>query len=137
MVYFLLYFVDPEDDDFVEEIIESEDDQKSIGKRNLFPKLKLPIIIILLNSSLGEVEVIEEEDEVVDEVGEVEVPTMGETGNKFNEIILSDDEFDSVVIDHKKAKPTPTPSKPSLFDTKAAKFTSSYEYKSNLSLLHP
>ena len=79
MVYFLLYFLDPEDDDFVEEIIESEDDNKSIGKRNLFPKLKLPIILILLNFSLGGVEVIEEEDEVVDEVGEVEVPTMGET----------------------------------------------------------
>lgn len=53
---------------------------------------------------------------------------MGETGHKFNEIILSDDEFDSVVIDPKKEKSMPP--KASLFQDKAAKFTSSYEYKS-------
>mmetsp|Transcript_17292 Transcript_17292/g.16951 ORF Transcript_17292/g.16951 Transcript_17292/m.16951 type:complete len:376 (-) Transcript_17292:121-1248(-) len=96
---------DPEDEDFVEEIIEDEDDNKSIEV----------------------VDEVEEEDDVVDEVGEVEVPTMGETGHKFNEIILSDDEFDSVVIDPKKEKSMPP--KASLFQDKAAKFTSSYEYK--------
>ena len=55
------------------------------------------------------------------------MPKMGETGNKFNEIILSDDEFDSVVIEDKdKAIDV----KANLFEQKVAKFTSSYEYKS-------
>ena len=64
------------EEDFVEEIIESaEDDNKSI-----------PDI-----------------DDVVDEVGDVEMP-MGETGQKFNEIVLSDDDYDSVVIEPKSSK---------------------------------
>jgi hypothetical protein len=35
---------------------------------------------------------------VVDEVGDIEIP-MGETGHKFHEIILSDDEYDNVVLE--------------------------------------
>ena len=64
------------EEDFVEEIIESaEDDNKSI-----------PDI-----------------DDVVDEVGDVEMP-MGDTGQKFNEIVLSDDDYDSVVIEPNSSK---------------------------------
>lgn len=63
----------------------------------------------------------------MDEVGEVEVPTMGETGHKFNEIILSDDEeYDSVVIDKNDNIET----KAAMFEQKMNKFTSSYDYKS-------
>lgn len=40
-------------------------------------------------------------DDVVDEVGDVEMP-MGETGHKFHEIVLSDDDYDSVVIEKNK-----------------------------------
>lgn len=61
------------DEEFVEEIIETVDENKSI-----------PDI-----------------DDVVDEVGDVEMP-MGETGHKFHEIVLSDDDYDSVVIEKNK-----------------------------------
>lgn len=72
----------------------------------------------------------EEDDEVVDEVGEVEIPIMGETGNKFNEIILSDDEFESVIIETKNDQIIQK--KAILFEQKVAKFTSSYDFKSQI-----
>ena len=52
--------------------------------------------------------------------------------NKFNEIILSDDDFDSVVIENKEKT---IDEKANLFEQKVAKFTSSYEYKSKLCLI--
>jgi len=55
---------------------------------------------------------------------------MGETGNKFNEIILSDDEFESVIIDNKEK--VVIQEKANCFEQKAAKFTSSYDFKSKI-----
>ena len=61
------------EDEFVEEIIEDDDDNKSNN----------------------------ESDDVVDEVGDVEMP-MGDTGQKFHECVLSDDDYESVVIERAK-----------------------------------
>ena len=55
---------------------------------------------------------------------------MGETGNKFNEIILSDDEFESVIIDNKEK--VVIQEKANCFEQKVAKFTSSYDCKSKI-----
>ena len=92
------------DDDFVEEIIEDDDDNKSIP----------------------------DFDDVVDEVGDVEMP-MGETGHKFNEVVLSDDEYDSVVLEDKN---TSINTKAKMFNQRMSnKFSSSYEYKSKYFLI--
>lgn len=66
-------------------------------------------------------------DDVVDEVGDVEMP-MGETGHKFN--VMSDDEYDSVVIDLKQQD---VKNKAYLFNQRMAnKYSNSYDYKSML-----
>lgn len=59
------------------------------------------------------------------------MPNMGETGHKFNEIILSDDE-DSVIIENNK-QDTEISRKASIFEHKVSKFSSSYDYQNNIS----
>ena len=86
-------------------------------------------------------------DDVVDEVGDVEMP-MGETGHKFHEIVLSDDDYDSVIIhtQPKKVKQFDTnqgdlptykkrneaiDKKASLFEHRMMnKYSNAYDYKS-------
>lgn len=100
-----------------------------------------------------------ESDDVVDEVGDVEMP-MGETGQRFHETALSDDDYESVVIekvqkDNKpnkyliashivheanhhqlsskvlKAPSNEIESKANLFNQRMSnKYSNSYEYKS-------
>lgn len=122
------------EDEFVEEIIEDEEDMKSNN----------------------------ESDDVVDEVGDVEMP-MGETGQRFHETALSDDDYESVVIEkvQKNNKPSKyikiasniahennqhqlsskvlkssnneIESKANLFNQRMSnKYSNSYEYKSKL-----
>lgn len=76
-------------------------------------------------------------EEIVDEIGEVEMP-MDETGQKFHEIILSDDDYDSVVIDEKafgtKSSNFPRIDQDDLINEKANKFANKIQNKySNLS----
>jgi hypothetical protein len=70
-------------------------------------------------------------DNIVDEVGDVEMPTMGETGHKFNEIVLSDDDYDNVVIENNK-QDTEIARKATFFTHKVSKFSSSYDYQNNI-----
>lgn len=55
---------------------------------------------------------------------------MGDTGHQFH--VLSDDEYDSVVIDHKH---TDIENKANLFNQRMAnKYSNSYDYKSKIFL---
>lgn len=64
-------------------------------------------------------------DDIVDEVGDVEMP-MGETGHKFHEIVLSEDDCDSVVIEDRKKE---IDRKATMFQSKFAnKYSNSYDY---------
>lgn len=140
------------DEDFVEEIIEDVDeptrepDNKERGNFTNF-NINIDESHDVFSKSIPDI------DDVVDEVGDVEMP-MGETGHKFHEIVLSDDDYDSVVI-HTQPKVVrkldkeelliPTykkrndsiEKKASLFEQRMMnKYSNAYDYKSINSFLY-